>query len=146
MIDDYVTKFIDIPNKIANLEQSIKDVRSRVYGNNLFAHISYDDGYTHATSFNIEDGVIKMIEVEKTIQERIKRLKIRQSAFTCTLTMEEYKSLPDSKKELLNRDARQAEIYTAYLCGYQPPEEELELTNSIDGDIAMLADYFEEIG
>lgn len=143
MQDEDVKKYIEISKTISNLERRKKGIRDELYSNNLFVHPCYSLGIISATAMRPDVFVLKLFEFEKVLQDRIDRCKMRQRIFNHPeLTYKRYLSLTDEERTQIKDDCFQAETYTAFHCGYEPPQEVIELTGDNKANLQILADMF----
>lgn len=138
--DDDVMKYINLPKEIKRLKAKKELIKQLRYKQNLYVHPVVEGGCMMTISVKPEKFVVDLISFEETISNLIQRCQMRYEAFNHKgLTCKEYKQLPLFEQEQIKDDCFQAETYTAYRCGYEPPTEDIS-ADSQDSlkDIAQL--------
>lgn len=151
MDSDYnLKRYLNISSHLGRLEQEKKLISQELYTRSLCTGIAFDELSIHAKAPKIECLILDSVEACMLIDLRIKRWKLRQRyfhRFLDQLTVIERESLLTGGESLETRQLALDEIHEietaiAFIYGYEPPRERIELTGNVLEDINLMSEVF----
>ena len=147
--DEYdIQKYLHADAVIDRLRQKRIETAAVVYDRTLETHIEFDDQGVHVVAPRVENLVCDSIEACQSIDDAIHRWHLRRVWFNRWLSgldenprymITHYPQFaPQSIKDEAQNELREIETAVAFQCGYEPPQEHIEIPpDPIDGVNAM---------
>lgn len=147
-MDEYnLIKYLHATDIIKHLETAMSRLSVIGSGINLTTHVEYDANGAHVVSPKIQQLIEDESRQYEMLADRRNRWKIRQRLFIAylaslsvadRLAILNYPDCSERLKEQTQAELFEIETYTAFHCGFEPPEEHVELpTNPVDSVTAM---------
>lgn len=143
-------RYLNIDNYIKYLELVRRDTQKEIYNQTLATHLVFDGLSIHTKAPKIEHIISDNLEACELIDDRIARWKARKKYFIqylSRLPIIERESLkkglasPSMQRNALD-EIREIETAIAFIYGWSPPSEPIELTNDLFMDIERMAEAF----
>lgn len=153
MFEEYnIQKYVHADDVLHRLGQKRIEAEHSVYDRTLATHLEYDDAGIHTKAPRIENLVCDAIEATAGVDDQIRRWQLRRAWFN-----EWVQTLNDNERYMIThwpqyvaqdlRDKAEEEIYqietaVAYRCGYEPPEEQIEIPPDPAAGVDAMAAFF----
>lgn len=143
-------RYLNIDDYIKYLERVRRATQNEIYNQTLATHLVFDGLSIHTKAPKIEYIISDNLEACELIDERIARWKTRKKYFIqylSSLSVIERESLkksvasPTMKENALD-EIREIETAIAFIYGWSPPSEPIELTDNLFTDIERMAEAF----
>lgn len=146
-----IQKYLHADRVIDRLGQERKQAEVSLYSRTLETHIEFDEDRIHTVAPRIDSAVCDAIAQADGIDQQITRWQLRRKWFNAWLgTLGENERLmltewPQYAAQSL-KDAAQDEIYqietaVAYRCGYEPPEEHVDIPDDPAASVEAMAAF-----
>ncbi|MFV0557956.1 MAG: hypothetical protein ACK5MW_04885 [Enterococcus sp.] len=142
MNDEYINKYLKLDEIIFYLERKANQLMRWVYHRSLATRIVYDGLTIHTEAPKIELLVYDHEQAINSIQSKLNRWKVRRKYFNDYLAKlaecDRQSVLDGNYSQGFIDEIKEIETAIAFLFGYEPPEEEIYLTDNIFEDLDLL--------